>query len=135
MKWVFGVLLVGLGIIGLMFWMGMFEMADPAEQSAALRDQIEPGMGWEKVVAIQPPRKVSEILPESRIGRSHPRDFDETWIQRKSSEDPPGAGFIFEYRFSSAHAVDVYFDGRGQVSAVGKPATMNDLLDGGLLAQ
>lgn len=130
MKVVFGLfVLVGLGIF-LAFQFGGVGSFDPAAQAKKLTDTVKPGMTWQQVEALFPPKKFRVVF----IGDSgFPQNGQDVKYDRASIEKELAAGglklgFGFVYTFGAESQLDVSFDGEGKVESVDRRMNMSDLL-------
>ena len=129
MKIVFGLLLVGLIAIFAMYKSGMFTVEDPAAVKDMMYKTVKPGMTWVQVANIREPRRMMQLLPESVTGKGAEMPFERDNVEHIVKNNRFPDGFVFEYYFSNANAVQVVFDGKGVVDDVQDLMTMNDLLD------
>ncbi len=133
MKWLFVVLVVGVAAIIIMMNQGVFTPTDPKIQMEQFTSQVKPGMTWQQVMDIQPPRKVMELMQsEFDVRPVSPRPFDADTFAKWVGDGGLKVGFVFPYKFSEAYAVEIWFDGNGKVTGLHEPVTMGKLLEGNL---
>lgn len=108
---------------------------DPAKQAEQFRSDVRMAKTWQDVLAIEEPSQWATInlSPNSLSGVSAPVRFDRKKFEdRASSGSLPADGFVFYYSFTAEDAIDITFDGSGNLASVDEALTGKDLLDGSL---
>jgi hypothetical protein len=139
MKILLVLLILGFGILAVVYFAGGYGSFDPSEQGRQARKAIKPGMTWNKVVAKagEPneyqviERKVSTIGGEEiEFFKPGARNkFNEKVLGDRVKENSLPHGFRFEYRFSQSVAFAVEFDGSGTMVGLVDLPTVADLLE------
>lgn len=124
----FALLLICLIALGgfLMFQYGGYATFDPEQQAKDARAAVTPGMAWTKVVdAIGEPDKYYVHLKE-KVGRGTNAfemikigpgvKFRREALAQRVNEGSLPVGFRFNYRFTTATAFSIVFDGTGTVT-------------------
>lgn len=132
-------LVIVIGIIALVigFYFGGVGGFDPAAQAEIIRQQVKRGMTWQQVVEVQEPRKFQTFStnPNSRTGMHPEQDFDAQKLDQMIKDGKVPEGFVFPYILSNADAIEVTFDGKGEVVSVRDMPTVKDLFEGKVFTQ
>lgn len=135
MKFLLGMVVVGLGIIGLTYSAGGIAGYDPTAQGEEAMEAIQPGMTWERVIeTTQPPGKYRSMIASTTpdgfesVTPAGSQRFDLDSFRKHAAADGYTHGFIFEYRYSAEAAFDVWFDEAGEVASVQMQRGVADLL-------
>ncbi|MBB6431266.1 hypothetical protein HNQ40_003072 [Algisphaera agarilytica] len=103
---------------------------DPAAGADEFISQVQPGMSWQQVVDIRPPKKFAAFSNNPNRLHGPIVKFDEAAFATKIQNGSYNLGFFFEYRFDAENAYNVNFDEQGNVTSVEELMTMSDLLGG-----
>jgi hypothetical protein len=135
MKVLIGLVIVGVIVLGIVYYAGGMRNFDPNAQSKQARAAISPGMTWQQVIdAAGEPHKYQTILPKPRGGMTMLEPaarvpFDRNSLIKELATNAHPHGFVFPYTFSESTRFLVYFDSKGVVERVSDQIGMADLLD------
>jgi hypothetical protein len=135
MKVIIGLLILGVIVLGIVYYVGGTQSFDPTAQGKKARAAISPGMTWQQVIDVAgEPRKYQTILPRPRGGMTTLAPgalvpFDRNSLTNELATNGHQHGFVFPYTFSEATRFLVYFDSKGVVDRVADQMGLADLLD------
>lgn len=98
-----------------------FKGFDPAQQAERLKADLKPGMTWQEVADLYPPKKVrlfAEGGEDSPARWTNPEKFDRAqWTSLMAKGTGPTM-FAFQYVLSPAYIYDIHFDASGKMTHI-----------------
>ena len=138
MKALIGILVVVGGMVGLLFYTGMFDF-NPVQQAKDARAKVAPGMTWEQVAdAVGDPKEYRVFVERERnvggqkikmVELGPANRFSRDGLKQRLDAGTLPEGFTFPYVFTAAEAFDVVFNAEGNVIGVQDQVGIKHLLD------